>query len=572
MRKRMLCIGLCLLSLFLSWASTSAAPREQTSSQASPTKFYSAADRARPLLNAEFVFQPSVFYEIKPERGQGQNGEGKKLFPPADFVNPHEARQWLGDYKIDSTFYNSDFELVDEPSAAGRYGAVVKITAEDGRVYTRFRTLYKTPTRQQIWGGVIQGELELPVGFGVDEHTWHHQRQTINTYVESALRRDVQRSHDFAVLLAGLNETGPQQGPVSQLYSAMTKDRQWWLTLKRKLNGNAERFSRDIVAPVTISGLSTPVLRQGTEEEAGMKPGTVARIHAVLEEWVNNSDQPFNACVARRGVVFFNRAYGARDGELVTTDTKHVVFSITKALSGSLLMMFVDQGLIRLDDPVGKILPEFNDSEVDTPVTFHHLFTHTADTEGHFTDLLNDLEHVYGEAYPYLGIGKQHRYNGTSIAIGLKALEQMTGLALPRLYQKYLFGPLGCESIESIDGSAMTWSNAYDLARVGQMLCNHGAYGNLRFFSKETFAQMLPRKLDKLLGPDTKVTWGIGLTWFRGNGLSRRTIGHGSASSCTLRVDLENDLVITMTRLTAGENFGKHHRKFIATITENVVN
>jgi hypothetical protein len=86
MRKRMLCIGLCLLSLFLSGASTSAAQREQSSSQASTTKFYSAADRARPLLNAEFVFQPSVFYEIKPERSQDQNGEGKKLFPPADFV------------------------------------------------------------------------------------------------------------------------------------------------------------------------------------------------------------------------------------------------------------------------------------------------------------------------------------------------------------------------------------------------------------------------------------------------------------------------------------------------------
>ena len=44
------------------------------------------------------------------------------------------------------------------------------------------------------------------------------------------------------------------------------------------------------------------------------------------------------------------------------------------------------------------------------------------------------------------------------------------------------------------------------------MLANHGAYGNLRFFSEDTFEQMLPRKLDNLLGPDTNVTWGIGLT------------------------------------------------------------
>ena len=143
-------------------------------------------------------------------------------------------------------------------------------------------------------------------------------------------------------------------------------------------------------------------------------------------------------------------------------------------------------------------------------------------------------------------------------------------MAFPTLVQTYLYGPLGCESVESIDGSAMTWSNARDLARVGQLLANHGAYGNLRFFDEETFQQMLPRKLDKILGPDTRVTWGIGLTWFRGNGLSQRTIGHGSYSSCTLRVDLEQDLVITMTRLTAGKNFRRYHPSFIRTVTGGV--
>jgi CubicO group peptidase (beta-lactamase class C family) len=437
--------------------------------------------------------------------------------------------------------------------------------------YTRFRTLYKTPQPMSLsFESQLDGELALPAATGVDELTWLNQRLSVNDYVGFAIGRDIRRSHDFAVLLAGMDEMNPQQGPVSQLESAVTKDRQWWLTLKRKLNGNAKRFAKEIVAPMAVDGLDAPVLREGTEEEAGMKPGTVERIHAVLDEWVDNSDQPFNVCVARRGVVFFNRAYGSRNGEPITTDTRHVVFSISKALSGSLLMTFIDRGVISLDDPVGKILPEFRREGVETPVTFHHLFTHTADMDGHFTDSWNDLEHVYGEAYPYLGIGKQLRYNGTSIAVGLKALEQLTGLTLPHLYQKYLFGPLGCDSIESIDGSAMTWSNAYDLARVGQMLANHGAYGNRQFFSEATFQQMLPQKLDKLLGPDTNVTWGVGLTWFRGNGLSERTIGHGSASSCTLRVDLEKDLVITMTRLTAGKNFRVYHPKFIAAVTGGV--
>ena len=116
----------------------------------------------------------------------------------------------------------------------------------------------------------------------------------------------------------------------------------------------------------------------------------------------------------------------------------------------------------------------------------------------------------------------------------------------------------------------MAWSNAYDLVRVGQMLANHGAYGDLRFFSEETFQQMLPRKLDNLLGPDTEIVWGIGLTWYGEHGLSDKTVGHGSATSCTMRVDLKNDLVIGMSRPQAGKNFRKYHPKFITAIVEGV--
>ena len=83
---------------------------------------------------------------------------------------------------------------------------------------------------------------------------------------------------------------------------------------------------------------------------------------------------------------------------------------------------------------------------------------------------------------------------------------------------------------------------------------------------------MLPQKLDSLLGPNTDITWGIGLTQFNEGGLSSETIGHGSASSCTLRVDLQNDLVITMTRSRAGENFEQNHERFISAITNSLVN
>ena len=56
----------------------------------------------------------------------------------------------LGDYKIDVTFYTKEYGVVEKPTDSGRYGAVVKITAEDGHEYVRFRTLYKTKHRMML--------------------------------------------------------------------------------------------------------------------------------------------------------------------------------------------------------------------------------------------------------------------------------------------------------------------------------------------------------------------------------------------------------------------------------------
>jgi len=110
------------------------------------------------------------------------------------------------------------------------------------------------------------------------------------------------------------------------------------------------------------------------------------------------------------------------------------------------------------------------------------------------------------------------------------------------------------------------------IAKIGQMLLNKGKYGNMQFFSEETFAKMLPSKLTDVLGPDTNIERGIGVTWFDGEGLGKGTFGHGAASSATLRIDPINDLVIVMTRNTAGTNFGKYHPQFMKAIVDGIEN
>jgi CubicO group peptidase (beta-lactamase class C family) len=307
-----------------------------------------------------------------------------------------------------------------------------------------------------------------------------------------------------------------------------------------------------------------------------MKPEVIGQLDTLLSEWVEASGEPFAVCLTRHGVIYYHKAFGQRDGQPISVDTKSWMASISKFLSGTLMMTLVDQGFVDLDAPVDTYLPEFRGIDVETPLTIRHLYTHTngfqmnlrppRDFVDHWGDDHNDLEHVLAEYYPYLEVATRHGYNGVGFALGGKVMETITGEALPQLFRKHLWGPLGCDHTDAIDGSARTFSVPMDMAIFGQMMLNKGAYGNMRFFSEETFEKSIAVKLAPYVKFDTDIEWGVGGVWMRGGGLSDKTFGHGAASAATLRIDPVNDLVVVMTRNSAGPKFGEYHGKFLETI------
>ena len=103
------------------------------------------------------------------------------------------------------------------------------------------------------------------------------------------------------------------------------------------------------------------------------------------------------------------------------------------------------------------------------------------------------------------------------------------------------------------------------------MLLNGGAYGQLRFMSEEARDAMLPIEIATITSDKSSNEYGIGTQWFTGDGLSDRCFAHGAASSATLRIDLTHNLVISMTRNSAGKNFGTYHPQFIKAVTDCMV-
>jgi len=512
--------------------------------------------RAKAFMDQDLCFNRSVF--------------AGTAFPSVDFAQPSSVEDLIGPYELTTTFYDADYNRVTVAEKPGRYGAVVQIKTEDGKSFRRLRTLFRMEQSFPWWRCNFGGMLELPPELGIDPGVMAGQKGSAARFLKDLLIESFSSDSWTAALLCALSETTPGEAEATVFDDFKARDRQWWVGLKRKLDGADQLYPGPFVCPVAGTGQPAPVIREGTLKAAGMKPGAAEKIDTVLKEWEADTDEAFAVCVARHGVVVLHQAYGRRAGKAMTVTTKSWMASLTKIFSGAAIMMLVDHGLVSLDDPVAKFLPAFRGVRVRTPLTLRHLFTHTGGFQGHWGDELSDFDDIIAGYYPYLAVGKRFEYNGADLALACKIIEIVTGEALPQFYKRHLLDPLGCPDTTVTDSSGDADSTPMDITKIGQMLLNRGSYGDRLFMRPETFAQMLPQRLTKELGPEAMDEWGIGMVWYKSEGLGEGTFGHGAASSALLRVDPENDLVITITRNSWGRNLETYQPRFLATIVDNL--
>jgi CubicO group peptidase (beta-lactamase class C family) len=487
-------------------------------------------------------------------------------FPPADFEHPYMMKARLGPYEIKTTYYDRKYNKVEAPDKPGRYGAVVEFTFADGRKVRRFRTLFKTPEGVGWWRDRFTCSVELPEQLGVEPGVAEKHAETIGFYLRERLAERLYERPGFAALLAGLYEDKDASEKLGRHNDVWTRDRQWWVGLKRKLYGTEEAHPRPFVCPRRIKGKPAPVVRAGSLKEAGMTADGMRAVDELCSKWAAESDEPFAVCIARNGVIALHKAYGERDGKAMTVTTKSWMASITKLLAGTLMMMVVDQGLVGLDDEVAKHLPAFRGVEVAAPLTVRHCYNHTSGLWGHWGDWRHDLEDTLAEHYPYLLVGRRYEYNGAGMALGGKVIEAITGEALPVFYHRHLLSPLGCENTDVAGSGGDARSVPLDMAKIGQMLLNQGSYGKMQFFRPGAFRRMLPRKM---AGP-WYGAYGVGTVWMNEDVLGKGTFGHGAGSSATFRVCPGLNMVVVMCRNQAGKNFAKYHGDFLKAIAAAV--
>src|ERR1700676_4510607 len=136
---------------------------------------------------------------------------------------------------------------------------------------------------------------------------------------------------------------------------------------------------------------------------------------------------------------------------------------MTKPITSVAIMMLVEQGKLRLDDPVSRYLEGFENLRVITTfnatdgsyetrpakraMTIRHLLTHTSGIGyGFSSPLVGGLEqdtHKREWELPLLhDPGEKWTYGASTVVLGL-ILEKVTGSSLEAYFQERIFRPLG---------------------------------------------------------------------------------------------------------------------------------
>src|ERR1051326_9439292 len=120
-----------------------------------------------------------------------------------------------------------------------------------------------------------------------------------------------------------------------------------------------------------------------------------AQINDRLRSAVERGDVPGVVAMATtRGEVVYESAFGRRalpDGAAMTTDTVFWIASMTKAITSMAAMQLVEQGKLKIDQPISDVLPELSAPQVldgfdasgdpklrsaNRQITLRHLLTH----------------------------------------------------------------------------------------------------------------------------------------------------------------------------------------------------
>jgi uncharacterized protein YbbC (DUF1343 family) len=308
--------------------------------------------------------------------------------------------------------------------------------------------------------------------------------------------------------------------------------------------------------------------------------------------------------IGHDGQVVYRKAYGERAlipaREPMTEDTIFDAASLTKVVATtSSVMKLFEQGKIRLDDPVTKYLPEFQEGH--SPITIRNLMTH-------FSGLRPDLDLKPAWSGYETGIhralidkpagppGLRFVYSDINFILMGEIVRRLSGQMLSDFARANIFEPLGMKEsmfqppaslrpriapteidpatgqplrgvvhddtsryMGGVAGHAGLFTTADDLAKFAQMLLDHGQGNGIRLFS--------PLTVQKFTTPESPADQPIlrGLGWDvdspyssnRGDLFPIGSFGHTGFTGTSMWMDPVSDTYVILLTNVVHPHRGK---------------
>jgi len=221
----------------------------------------------------------------------------------------------------------------------------------------------------------------------------------------------------------------------------------------------------------------TRTMPTATPESVGLSSAGLRRIDGFLQGLIDKGELAGAVTlVARHGKTVHTNAMGKKDlatGEPLALDTIFRIFSMTKPVTGTAMMVLHDEGRWSPDDAIEKHLPEFKGVRVfdgmgpggpktvaaNHPPTMRELMTHSAGLSYGFNQE-DPLDQLYQAAQVWQSgslaefsrklaslplayqPGSKWLYS-LSMDVQAAMIERLTGMSAPDFYRTRIFEPLG---------------------------------------------------------------------------------------------------------------------------------
>jgi CubicO group peptidase (beta-lactamase class C family) len=263
--------------------------------------------------------------------------------------------------------------------------------------------------------------------------------------------------------------------------------------------------------PRNAAAKPAPVLKPGKPADHGVRDADFDAVRSIMQKAVDDKSLPgASGLLAHRGEILFKEAFGN-----LKVDQPVKLASDSKPVAATVVMIVVDQGKLRLDDPLTKYVPEFKGTKVEK-ATVRQLLSHAAGIEDKFS---GDWPAAHTLAGFAAAVAKQgsfqlpgtYRYSSVGIDLACRCAEKAAGRPFEELMNEFLCEPLGMKHTRFawggdaaavpqearergegryVSGGGGLESTLDDMAVFYQMHLNGGRYGDKQILSRKAVTQM----------------------------------------------------------------------------------